>query len=43
MAQRRYAFVSANGGSIARLWMEFVTANPAVGLHDAVVSTQRRF
>ncbi len=41
MAQRRHAFVSSNGGSIARLWMEFVAANPALGLHDTVLSTQR--
>jgi len=41
-AQRRHALVSSNGGALARLWMEFVTANANVGLHDTVVGTQWR-
>jgi AcrR family transcriptional regulator len=42
MAETRYRFVSSGGGNVARLWAEFVSAGPSIGLHETIVETQRR-
>jgi AcrR family transcriptional regulator len=41
-ASEHHALVAANGGEMARLWLEFVAANPQVGLHNTIRDTQIR-
>lgn len=42
MARLRTELTSANGGRIARLWLEFATASPQIGLQDVLIETQQR-
>lgn len=42
MARLRTNLTSADGGRIARLWLEFATASPQIGLQDLLIETQRR-
>jgi AcrR family transcriptional regulator len=41
MAGQRTVTASSEKGKLARLWLEFTTANPEVGLLDTVIETQR--
>lgn len=42
MAARRTAIASADGGKMARLWLEFVAANPRLGIQNTMFETQKR-
>lgn len=42
MARRHQAYVSSKDGAVARLWMEFVSANPKAGLRETILETQQR-